>query len=254
MRVAIGASAIGGERAELLGVSVDVVDKGAALYAIEKFIEEGVPRVVVTADASGVVTAQSDPQFHDIIEKADLVTPDSVGIVWALRRSGYGIKDRVSGVELVEEICKLSSTKGYRLFFLGAAPGVAERAADRMRLKYPGANIVGTHDGYFHADDEMAIVRTIRELKVDVLFVAMGIPKQELFIKRHLYEMTAKVSMGVGGSFDVLSGSVRRAPNWIQRIRLEWLWRLIMNPRKWRKAALLPKFWFMVMRAPRYPR
>lgn len=239
------------DRVEVLGVGVDAVDKRSALFLIERFIQHGTPRIVITADASGIVAAQKDRQFHDVLEKADLVTPDSVGVLWALKRAGRVVPDRASGIELVDDICALSSRKGYRVFFLGAAPGVAEDAADRMRLKHPGVNIVGTQDGYFHRDDELAIVNRIRELKVDVLFVAMGIPKQELFISSHLYEMNAKVSMGVGGSFDVLSGMVKRAPKFIQKLKLEWLWRLCLNPRKWGKVAQLPRFWWMVMRTPK---
>jgi len=242
------------ERVEVLGVGVDALDEKAAIHLIEQFIAEGSPKIVATADASAVVIAQKDRRFRDVLEKADLVTPDSVGIVWAMRRAGVGIENRVSGIDLVDAICKLSSLKGYRLYFLGAAPGIAERAADKMRLKYPGVNIVGTHDGYFHRDDEAALVRTVRELNVDVLFVAMGIPKQETFIAENLFALNAKVAMGVGGSFDVLSGAVKRAPRWVQSLRLEWLWRLICNPRKWRKVATLPKFWWMVMRTRRQPR
>lgn len=239
------------ERVELLGVGVDAVDMPNALFLMEQFIAEGVPRMVVTADASGIVAAQSDRRFHDVLEKADLVTPDSVGVLWAMKRAGRPLTQRVSGVELVDEVCRLSSRKGYRVFFLGAAPGVAERAADRMRLKHPGANIVGTQDGFFHRDEERAIINRIRELQADVLFVAMGIPKQELFISDNMYELNAKVAMGVGGSFDVLSGLVKRAPVIVQKLKMEWAWRFIMNPRKWSKIAQLPKFWWMVIRTPK---
>lgn len=234
------------ERVEILGISVDPVTMPEALARIERFIEEGVPRIVVTADASGLVAAQSDKQWRQIIENADLVTPDSVGVVWASQKMGEPIKERVSGVDLVDEICALSATKGYRLYFLGAAPGIAEKAAVELCAKNTGANIVGTRDGFFDAAQEDGVVAEIRDSKPDVLFVAMGIPKQEKFIALHLYEIAAKVSIGVGGSFDVLSGSVKRAPVFVQRLRLEWLWRLINNPRKWRKVMALPKFWWLV--------
>lgn len=234
------------ERVQILGIGVDPVSMPEALSIIEGFIHENIPRLVVTADASGIVEAQSDPQWRSIIENADLVTPDSAGVVWASQKVGSPIKERVSGVDLVDEICRLSSLKGYRLFFLGAAPGVAERAADAMRLRHPGVNIVGVRDGYFTADEESSVAAEIHDARPAVLFVAMGIPKQEKFIDRHKYEIAAPVSMGVGGSFDVFSGNVRRAPKFVQKIKSEWLWRLVNNPRKWRKVAALPKFWWLV--------
>jgi N-acetylglucosaminyldiphosphoundecaprenol N-acetyl-beta-D-mannosaminyltransferase len=236
------------QRVEILGLGIDQVDMEGALNRIEEFIAEGAPRIVVTADASGLVAAQSDQQWRSIIENADLVTPDSVGVIWASERTGNVLKSRVSGVDLVAELCRLSAEKGYRIYFLGAAPGVAEKAASALRLKFPGVNIVGARDGYFSEAEERSVVTAIREAKPDVLFVAMGIPIQEKFIVRHMYEIGAPVSMGVGGSFDVLSGNVRRAPVFIQRARLEWVWRLLMNPKKWRKVVALPKFWWLVMR------
>ena len=253
MKAAVERNAGRPDRVQILGIGIDPVTMMEASARIERFIAEGVPRVVVTADASGIVAAQSDAQWRDILLGADLVTPDSAGIVWASRRVGSAIADRVSGVDLVDEICRLSAKKGHRLFFLGARPGVAEQAADRMRLHHPGANIVGTQHGYFSQDDENGIVEHIREAKPDVLFVAMGIPRQEKFIVAHLYEMAAKVSIGVGGSFDVLSGSVRRAPRLLRKLRLEWLWRLILNPRKWRKALSLPTFVWRVIISPKRP-
>lgn len=234
-------------RVEILGIGVDPVSMEEALARIERFIAEGIPRMVVTADSSGIVEAQSDVQWKDILLNADLVTPDSAGVVWASRRLGSPVRDRVSGVDLVERICHLSSIKGWRLFFLGAGKGVADQAADKMRLKYPGVNIVGTHDGFFPKSDEISVVAEVRSVAPDVVFVAMGIPKQEKFIAEHLYELGAKVAMGVGGTFDVLSGSVRRAPKLLQRLRLEWLWRLVLRPSKWRKNILLPKFWWQVI-------
>lgn len=243
------------ETVEILGVGVDIVTMAQALARIEGFIHENVPRIVVTADASGLVAAQSDAQWRQIIENADLVTPDSVGILWAAEKAGCPLQERVSGIDLLDEICRLSSLKGYRLYFLGAAPGIAQKAADALSLKHPGVNIVGARDGYFSAEEEATVVDEIREARPAVLFVAMGIPKQEKFIAKHMYEIAAPVSMGVGGSFDVFSGSVKRAPKVVQSLNLEWLWRMILNPKKWRKVAALPKFWWMVQTSSRnHPR
>lgn len=236
-------------RVEILGVGVDPVTMPTALKRIESFVEAKTPHIIVTADASGIVAAQHDQAWMDILQSADMVTPDSVGVLWASRKVGSPIEERVSGVDLVDEICKLSSSKGYRIFFLGAEPTVAENAASKMQLRHPGVNIVGTQDGYFSNADEPEIVEKIAQTKPDVLFVAMGIPRQEKFIAKYLYEIAASVNIGVGGSFDVWSGNVKRAPIVIQRMHLEWLWRTILNPKKWRKVMNLPVFWWKVMRA-----
>jgi N-acetylglucosaminyldiphosphoundecaprenol N-acetyl-beta-D-mannosaminyltransferase len=219
----------------------------SAAHIVEEFIEEGVPRLVITADSSGIVLAQTDQHWRDILNSADLVTPDSNGVVWAARRRGTPLRERVSGVDLLDILCARASKKGYRVFLLGAAPGIADLAAERLQARHPGLQIVGTQHGYFSKEEEPEIVRRIRDLRVDLLFVAMGIPRQEQFIFDHKYEMAAKVAMGVGGSLDVWSGAVKRAPRLIRALKLEWLWRLVLNPRKWKKAVTLPKFWWLVM-------
>jgi len=232
---------------EILGVTVHAVSMKSAAQIVEEFIEEGVPRLVITADSSGIVLAQTDQHWRDILNSADLVTPDSNGVVWAARRRGTPLRERVSGVDLLDILCARASKKGYRVFLLGAAPGIADLAAERLQARHPGLQIIGTQHGYFSKEEEPEIVRRIRDLRVDLLFVAMGIPRQEQFIFDHKYEMAAKVAMGVGGSLDVWSGAVKRAPRLIRALKLEWLWRLVLNPRKWKKAVTLPKFWWLVM-------
>ncbi len=235
------------ERVDILGIGVDPVTMQEAAHRVKKFFEEGVPRMIVTADASGIVQAQSDRQLKDIYENADLVTPDSYGVVWASKRTKDPIFERVTGVELMEEICKMCAANGYSLFLLGSAPGVAEKARIKIQEKYPTINIVGTHHGYFSKEEEPEIVAEISSLRPQGLIVAMGIPRQEIFIRDNMHLIGASVNIGVGGSFDVLSGNVKRAPVFIQKMRLEWLWRLIMNPRKWKKVLTLPKFVWMVI-------
>jgi N-acetylglucosaminyldiphosphoundecaprenol N-acetyl-beta-D-mannosaminyltransferase len=151
----------------------------------------------------------------------------------------------------VDRVCALSASKQYRIFFLGAEPGIAELAADRMRQKYPGCEIVGARHGYFKPAQDEEIAKEIGALAPDFLFVAMGIPRQEKFIRERGHLTGAKVGMGVGGSFDVFSGKVRRAPAVMQRLRLEWLWRVASNPRKIGKVMMLPKFAWAVLREPR---
>jgi len=238
-------------RVSILGVPIDRLSMPETLATIEGFIAEGGPHLVVTADACGIAQAQQDSSLMELYLTADLVTPDSVGVLWAARRNGTPIETRVSGVELLDQICGLSARKGYRIFFLGAEPGIAELAAERMRLRHPGCNIVGARHGYFPADSDEVVAQEVAEAKPDVLFVAMGIPRQEKFIRATAHIIGAKVGIGVGGSFDVFSGRAKRAPMWVQKIHMEWLWRTMLNPKKISKAKMLPKFVGHVMRRPR---
>lgn len=231
----------------ILGVPVDVVTFEEAIAAIEGFLLNGGHHLVATADASGINIAQSDPAFMAILQAADLVTPDSVGVLWASKRLGKPISARVSGVELVDRLCELSAQKGFRIYFLGAAPGIAEMAAEKMRLRHPGCNIVGARHGFFPPSDDELVAAQVAVAKPDVLFVAMGIPRQEKFLAKCLSISGAKVGMGVGGSFDVFSGSVRRAPKLVQKLNLEWLWRTAANPKKIAKAKHLPAFLWRVL-------
>lgn len=235
------------DRVEILGLPVDRVDMAGALARIEGFLAEPRPHLVITADASGMAQAQDDEFFRSLFSTADLVTPDSVGVLWASRRYGKPIDGRVSGVELVGGICELSARTGARIFLLGAAPGVAQTAAERLRLRHPGCNIVGHRDGYFPASDDAIVAEAIAETRPDVLLVAMGIPRQEKFIVTTASIVGARVSMGVGGSLDVHSGTVRRAPVVFQRLHLEWLWRTLANPKKIAKAKNLPVFVRLVL-------
>ncbi len=230
----------------ILGLPVHNVDMPTALEAIDGFIHSRVPHHIVTADASMLAMAQEDAALRAIIADADLVTPDSVGVLWAAKRAGTPLHERVSGVEIVERLCARSAECGYRIYFLGAAPGVAEQAAERMRARYPGTQIVGAQHGFFGAEGEAAVVEAIRSARPDVLCVALGIPKQEKWIAAHREALGVPALIGVGGTFDVLSGQTRRAPVWMQRARLEWLWRLLSNPRKIGKVMMLPRFVLMV--------
>lgn len=237
------------DRVHILGMPVDRVDMPEALRRIDSFIAEGGPHLVLTADSSMLVAAQTDAEVAEIFSEASLVTPDSVGVLWASKEFGKPITAKVSGVDLVDQICRRSSETGYRIYFLGAAEGVAEEAADNLRAKHPGCQIVGTRNGFFSADEQDAIAAEIGDLKADVLFVAMGIPRQEKFIRATQELHRAKVAMGVGGSFDVFSGRVKRAPKLFQKLKIEWLWRVLLNPSKLPKVMTLPRFVGMVLRA-----
>lgn len=237
------------EKISLHGLNVHRVTMETTLETIERFTRESGTHHVVTLDASMCVLARDDEDLKRIVRNAELVTPDSVGVLWACQRGGTTLSGRVSGVEIIEKLCARSPESGLRLFFFGAAPGVADAAAARMNSLYPGCHIVGTHSGFFSPSEEAALLAQIREARPDVLCVALGIPKQEKWIARHRETLGVPVLIGVGGTFDVLSGQVQRAPVWIQRLNLEWLHRLCKNPKKIGKVMTLPKFVLMTLRA-----
>lgn len=233
----------------LLGVKVHSLDMPTTLAAVRGFIASGKPHMIVTADASGIARAQSDEDFRKLVNEADLVTPDGIGVIWGAAKLGTPLMERVSGVEIAEQMCRLSAEDGFSIYFLGAAPGVAALAAERMTEKYPGLKIMGMHDGYFDTSEDAAIAGKVKASGADVLLVAMGIPRQEKFIRDNMDKLGVSVAMGIGGSFDVFSGKVKRAPRLVQRCGIEWLYRFLQDPKnKISKIRLLRQFRAMVQR------
>jgi N-acetylglucosaminyldiphosphoundecaprenol N-acetyl-beta-D-mannosaminyltransferase len=234
----------------LLGVKVHRVDMAATLGLIRRFVASGKPHIIVTADSSGIVRAQTDADFRELVNTADLVTPDSFGVVWGAAKLGMPLIERVSGVEVAREMCRIAADDGFSIYFLGAAPGVAELAASNLKEQYPGLQVAGTHHGYFDPSQDAETAEMVRESGAKALLVAMGIPRQEKFIRDNMDKLGVCVAMGVGGSFDVFSGKVKRAPEWFQRHGLEWLYRLAKDPRnKMSKVWLLRRFIGLVLRA-----
>jgi N-acetylglucosaminyldiphosphoundecaprenol N-acetyl-beta-D-mannosaminyltransferase len=246
-QAATGQVAEGPRRSPLFDVCVHEVNLNGAVDAVNGLIARGMPSHVVTLDASMCVAARRDLELRRIVLHAELVTPDSVGVLWAAKRKGIALTDRASGVEISERLCAASAARGTRIFFLGSAPGVAEDAAIRMRDRYPGCNIVGTMHGYYDAVEERNVLHAIRQAAPDVLLVAFGIPKQEKWIALHREALGVPVMIGVGGSLDVMSGRVERAPQWARRFNMEWLYRLAQNPKKIGKALALPRFVWMAL-------
>ncbi len=230
----------------LLGVPVAAVTMDEALNILERFLSERRTHLVVTSDASAVVRAQEDVEFRHIVQSADLVTPDGIGVVWSARLLGLPIYERVPGVELMAKLCERAAKKGWRVFLLGARPGIAEKAAQNLQNRYPGLQVVGTHHGYFSPEEEQQVIAQVKAAQPDILFVAFGIPKQEKWIARHAQELNVPICIGVGGSFDVYAGVVRRAPEWVQRLCLEWLYRTLKDPKRLPRLLAIPKLLWMV--------
>ena len=237
------------ERVCVLGLPVDRVSLGQTEEILTKFLGSEGTKLVFTADSHAFICAETDPSFRRCFSEAALITPDSAGPAWALGQYGKPVPGRVSGVDLVEVLCRISATTGAKMYFLGGAPGVAETAASKLSAKYPGCRIVGSRDGFFGDLSDATVAEDIAKLKPEILVVAMGMPRQELFILDTADIIRAKIGIGVGGSLDVHSGMVKRAPMIFQKLKIEWLWRLLLNPRKLEKVKNLPKFYLSVRRA-----
>src|SRR5665648_544832 len=232
---------------------------------IDKFIESKKPHQIATPDTLAVLRARKDPEYHTILKSVDLVTPDGAGILWATTTLNYPLPERVTGIDIIHNLCRLAARKKYSLYLLGSCPGVAGEAALNLSKKYPGIKIVGTHHGYFNCEDfrncenikggnndrnkeEEEIVAEIKEKKPDILLVGMGVPKQEKWINKNLKRLDVPVCMGIGGSFDVLSGRIPRAPLWMQRHGMEWIYRSIKQPnRAFRTLALFYFIWLVIL-------
>lgn len=233
----------------ILGLPVSRVTYDEWLALIERWVaESGPPRHVCTINPEMVMIAQRDSIFRGILRRAALTVPDGVGLLWAARRLGQPLPERVTGSDGVPRIAERAAHKGWRLFLLGAAEGVAEKAAAALRARYPGVQITGVYAGSPAPEEEDEIVARINRSGADILFVAYGAPEQDKWIARNLPRLKVHMAMGVGGSFDFLAGVVPRAPQWMRRFGLEWLFRLYLQPwRIWRMMRL-PRFVLAVLR------
>lgn len=236
------------ETRDVLGVPVGIVTMSETLEWARQWLHQSESRLLLTSDSQGIYLAQSDPELKAIYQRAALNTPDSYGVVWALRRQGIHLQDRVTGVDLVSGLCEIAAQEGKSVYLLGSSPGVAEKAARALQERYTGLRIAGARDGYYAAAEELEIVKDVAATKPDILLVAMGIPRQEKFLAKYQEQIGFRIGMGIGGSLDVLSGQVKRAPKVVQAVRMEWLWRVILNPKKISKVATLPKFAMCVLR------
>ncbi|HTD34111.1 MAG TPA: WecB/TagA/CpsF family glycosyltransferase [Candidatus Elarobacter sp.] len=199
--------------------------------------------VVVTLGVEMVMEARRNPAFRDVVNHAAVVTCDTIGLLAASHLRGGPLRERVTGVELVGDLAARSASRGdVRLYLLGGARDTAQRAADALRARYPGAIIDGARDGYFREDENDAVAAAIRASGANVLLAGLGFPKQELWLARHLAATGCGVGIGIGGSLDVYAGNVARAPAFFQRTGLEWAYRLAKEPRRWRRQLALPRF------------
>ncbi len=228
----------------LLGIPVDPVTPEEAIAVLKGFLSDGEQHHVMTPNNEMLVEASGNRAFADVLRSSSFNLPDSTGLLWAARRTGQQLPARVTGVDTVIRLCS-ELGQDQKVFLLGAAPGVAEKAAEALRRKHPALVIAGTHSGSPSDTDAPAIIQTINTSGASILFVAFGAPAQDMWIHRYLTDLpSVKVAMGVGGTFDFLAGMQKRAPLWMQNLGLEWLWRFIRQPsrapRMWKALITFP--------------
>ncbi|MDO5115694.1 MAG: WecB/TagA/CpsF family glycosyltransferase [Synergistaceae bacterium] len=233
----------------LWGVTVDNISLNYALIKVQHWIEnERLPHIIVTPDALAALRSRTDGDYSRIVKNAGLVLPDGAGLIGALKLIGTPIQERIPGVEFTEHLCKRAACEGWRVWMLGGAPGVAEAAAAKLAEKFPGLVIAGVCDGYFKEEETENVCSAIRAAKTDILFAGLGVPKQEYWLDKHLESCGAVVGMGIGGSMDVISGRLTRAPKGWQRCGMEWLYRVIQEPWRWKRLKKLPLFvWYLLL-------
>jgi N-acetylglucosaminyldiphosphoundecaprenol N-acetyl-beta-D-mannosaminyltransferase len=225
-----------GHKVVLFGVPIDNLTLGETLDRIEEMIRNGATYQHVVVNVDKIVKLQADPQLRKAILSCDLINADGQPIVWASRILQQPIKERVTGVDLFGSLVERCVQRGYRPYLLGARQDVVARVVDVLKAKYPELKMAGWRNGYWQPEDEKDVVEAIRRARPDVLFVAMSSPKKELFLNTWKQELRIPFVMGVGGTFDIVAGQTKRAPRWMQRTGLEWLFRLIQEPRRmWRR-------------------
>lgn len=241
------------EQVDILGIKINSVTMEEALQRVAEMIGDGGKHQVVTPNPEHVVMAQEDQEFRDVLNAADLAIPDGVGLVWASklrkifnfrasifseRHSGQNkvLKERVTGTDLMVNLCRQAAEEGWKVFFLGAEQGVAQEVAVRLREKFPGLQVSGVSS----ADPNLPIMDyRLRITDSDLLFVAYGAPTQEKWIAKNLHQLPVKVAIGIGGAFDFVVSKQKRAPRILCWLGLEWLWRLVTQPWRWRRQTRL---------------
>jgi N-acetylglucosaminyldiphosphoundecaprenol N-acetyl-beta-D-mannosaminyltransferase len=235
----------------LFGLKIDQLTMDETVDRIDQLIASGGIHQHVAINVSKVVQAEHDPSLRAVIETCDVINADGQPIIWAARLLGVPLRERVTGIDLMTRLIERAAERGHRLYLLGARREVVEAVAERIEREHPTAVVAGWRDGYWQADEESSVVASIAEARPDILFVAISSPTKEQFLARWKATIGAPFVMGVGGSFDVYSGVISRAPNWMRRVGLEWLYRVYQEPRRmWRRyLGDAPQFAWLLLRA-----
>lgn len=237
--------------AQLYGVSISKWGMDETVSYLQQHIESGEkrrPHQVVTINPIMMMAGLENEQFMSVLRSAELVIPDGIGVVIASRFVRDPIPQRVAGIDLMQKLLRLGSRRRYRVYFLGSTEDVVEEVVRQVNRRYPGVQIAGYHHGFFGEEEDKQRVQEIRESNPDILFVARGLDTQEPWIGRYKKQLDVPVMMGVGGSFDVMAGKVKRAPVLFQKTGMEWLYRLMKEPSRYKRMLALPKFMWKVYR------
>jgi len=237
------------KRIRILGVPLDAVDMAQALDYVDHLIATGQQGAVIAVNPEKVMKAREDPWLLEQLRSAALLVPDGIGVVWAARLLGLARLERVAGSDLMPNLCALAARRGYGVFLYGARPEVNAGARQVLEARYPGLRVVGNRDGYVPEQEMSALVEEINRSRADLLFVALGSPRQEAWMATQLPKLDVKICQGVGGTLDVLTGHVPRAPKAWQAVNLEWAYRLLREPRRLLRQTALPKFAWAVLAA-----
>lgn len=232
----------------IFGIRVSKVDMAATVNYLTDAVHTRVPHQVITANPIMVMAALEDSAYMNIMKSAELVVPDGTGVVWAAKYCDQAVTERVAGYDLLHELMKQGERYGWKVYLLGSTPEVIRETAERLQLQYPSVEICGYHDGYFGPDADEEIIAGIVKANPDLLFVARGADSQEPWIAKYKTKLAVPIMMGVGGSFDVISGKTKRAPIAFQKMRMEWLYRLLKEPTRYKRMLALPKFALKVVR------
>jgi N-acetylglucosaminyldiphosphoundecaprenol N-acetyl-beta-D-mannosaminyltransferase len=235
----------------LLGVPVHRVTMAETVNQIARYMESSRLHQIATVNPEFVMKAQEDAQFMQVLQQADLCIPDGIGLLYAARRYGRRLPERVPGSELVYHLAEAAAAHGWRLFLLGAQPGIAEEAAQILCRRYSDLTVAGAHAGSPDPVEDETIVARINASRAGLLYVAYGAPRQDKWIARNRDALeTVRVAIGVGGALDFIAGRATRAPLWLRRLNLEWLYRLLREPWRWRRMLALPRFAWRILRTP----
>lgn len=233
----------------IMDVPIDVITMEQAVSKVMDFLIEKKCHTVYTPNPEIIMAAQEDPELMNALHRASLIVPDGIGVVLASRLlKGPSLPERVAGYDLVQNLLKNLANTGHSVYFLGGAPGVTKEASVLMKRKYRGLKVIGTDHGYFKPEDEHEVIKRIQDANPDFLLVGLGAPKQEKWMEKNRNMLTAKVCIGVGGSFDVMAGKVKRAPALFQKLGLEWFYRLITQPTRAKRMLQLPIFAWNVLK------
>ena len=230
----------------VLGVAYDNITMAEALARGRELLAGSETAYCVTPNAEMAYEAMHDPEFCSILNGAALVLPDGAGVILGAKIVRTPLKEKVAGIDFAQNMLAVFEETGSRLYLLGSKPGIAELAAEKMLQKHPKLCICGIRDGYFQ--DEAEVVQAINEAKADAVYVCLGSPKQERFMHAHRGELNARLLVGLGGTLDGIAGTVKRAPKWMIRLQLEWLYRLIKEPKRFKRMLRLPKYIFAALK------